>query len=870
MAYSRQLATVLLGVCACLPISLAATMISAEDRRIAQLSIAQAQDLCGNLEPLEVSDDAREALLAASGDNYALKAMRESKSADEFQTKLSENIDGSFVMGYVSPLVSAFLFVIGYLLCCGTSCCCRCCRKCRICARKHDPKRIFKLVAFVVLGCIVAGAFVAAVISRRGFQRASDGFKATSCTGSKLLNTTLNGVSDPYYMGVIPSMSTLDDLANSLNADSSFIVGLKNVIKDTAEIDHAVNLAAATFALARDMAAMDANVHPKKGGVDLLHESELLPKIKTASDAAITALKGGVATALQNARVEVESQLTGQPLANLQSTVTTALKPLNEMKDMFVKNFGWMVEGTTLQDFTGHLDKGGLGGTLTMVLGLLLIATVAAFALFFWTCREKNPSTDLYRPTTHRLACCSWHCGCCYMFVALFIGGFMTLLTVPMASVCMVLEDMSGALIDDISKSLEIKLEGDQGIILKDTIDKCFRNPNATANANMLDIIFTRDAATNKKETLRTSIVTNTKDAIGSKFDAITSNGGSKTLNDDKNMVELKNLFKDTSVSGMMRVPQSYNFASSPYADMAAATDLTKFSYSSASCSDFQVPASAGVAATVPGLTQFSSDLASGYGTTGTSSGCAQSVICKTGAAPACESANKFLKVKRDLRGPNIMMCITFQTATGFKCDVKNMVKSSSSSGSATYTNDCVMANGDIPTLKYACSIDEFTTMMKEFSTRLDKVLERLDTTVASSMDGINVKMKGLVDTNVLGRIDTFANGANCGFLGTAYQSFVESACYSGVLGFADISNSYVACGVLTFFLIILMFVVWRLAIDNYNSNEDQPPAGLQPVQPDAQPQAQPEEAQPEAQPAQTETQPTNEAESQDNGQVDI
>jgi hypothetical protein len=806
---------VLLGVSACLHTAEGAGLVTAEDLKVAALSRTQSQELCGGLEPLEIPENAKADLLAASGDNYALKAMRGSKDMTEFQEKLGSGIDGGFIVKRAGPLVSAFLFIVGYLLCCGTSCCCRCCRKCRVCDRRHDPKRIFKFIAFIVLAAILLGVFVAAVISRRGFQRGSDGFKATSCTGSKLLNTTLNGVPDPYYMGVLPSLTTLDDLVNTLNSDSTFIKDLNGVLSETAPIDQAVKLAAATLGLARDMVTLDANIHPKKAGVDLLHKCELCPILSAALDPAIAALENGVATQLQSARGEVQSQLTGSALTDLQSTVSSATAPLGEMKKMFVSSFGWMVESTTLQDFTAMLDSGGLAGTLVLVLLLLAIATVAFLALFFWTCREKN-SDDKYRPTAHRLACCTWHCGCCYMFLALFIGGLMSIITIPLASTCMIMDSVSGQMLDDISGALSLNTTGDQFSILKDTIDLCFRNPDASANPNMLDIIFQTNVTSGEKVTLRKSIVTNTKDAINGKFDAITasmSKGGGE-LNKDANMVKLKKMFTDTSISGTMRVPAGYDFASSPYANMASQSKLQPFYFSSASCSDFTPPETT---AAVPGLTKFTKTL--GDYATFSVPGCAKTVTCKAGAdAAACAAANDLMKVKQDLRGPKIMTCKTFKTTSGARCDVMNMVESLT--GSNDYSNDCLQANGKLQVEDYACSIDEFTTLMQQFNTRLDKVLARLDATAASSTTKINVDMKGLVGKQVIARIESFADGANCGFLSKAYQGFIDSACYAGVLGFAEVSYSYVACGVLTFILIILMFIVWRLSIDNYNSME--------------------------------------------------
>jgi len=45
----------------------------------------------------------------------------------------------------------------------------------------------------------------------------------------------------------------------------------------------------------------------------------------------------------------------------------------------------------------------------------------------------------------------------------------------------------------------------------------------------------------------------------------------------------------------------------------------------------------------------------------------------------------------------------------------------------------------------------------------------------------------------------------------------IDRLCYQGVVGLIEISQSYLACGVLSIILILLMYIVWRRSIDNYN-----------------------------------------------------
>lgn len=129
----------------------------------------------------------------------------------------------------------------------------------------------------------------------------------------------------------------------------------------------------------------------------------------------------------------------------------------------------------------------------------------------------------------------------------------------------------------------------------------------------------------------------------------------------------------------------------------------------------------------------------------------------------------------------------------------------------------------------YDCTLDEFTALVQGYDARIQKVFARLDKSASSTMNQITVDMKSLVDTQVIDKITEFADGVTCGFLGKSYRKFVRSACYAGGVGFIEIYQAYVASGVLTLVLVIIMYFVWRIAVDNYNTN-GQLPAGTSPA----------------------------------------
>jgi len=244
-------------------------------------------------------------------------------------------------------------------------------------------------------------------------------------------------------------------------------------------------------------------------------------------------------------------------------------------------------------------------------------------------------------------------------------------------------------------------------------------------------------------------------------------------------------------------------------------------------------------------VSSFAKYLAKDFGTNPnpviTAPGCAQQVVCKPTLSatvmPACVAANDFMQLKNDLRGAKTFKCSLFTDAAGAKCDIKDMTLLPS----GLYANDCTRTDGTLMDYTYDCTLDEFTVLVQGYDARIQKVFARLDKSAKSTMNQITVDMKSLVDTQVIDKISEFADGVTCGFLGKSYRKFVRSACYAGGVGFIEIYQAYVASGVLTLVLVIIMYFVWRIAVDNFNTN-GQGPAGASPAEAGETPQASPEE----------------------------
>ena len=54
------------------------------------------------------------------------------------------------------------------------------------------------------------------------------------------------------------------------------------------------------------------------------------------------------------------------------------------------------------------------------------------------------------------------------------------------------------------------------------------------------------------------------------------------------------------------------------------------------------------------------------------------------------------------------------------------------------------------------------------------------------------------------------------------YQDFVDGMCFRGVWGFTAIAASYLACAVLTVFLVVFVYLLWRFSLDSYEEDQRQ------------------------------------------------
>eukprot|EP00928_Gymnodinium_smaydae_P054033 TRINITY_DN37884_c0_g1_i1.p1 TRINITY_DN37884_c0_g1~~TRINITY_DN37884_c0_g1_i1.p1 ORF type:complete len:878 (+),score=170.69 TRINITY_DN37884_c0_g1_i1:175-2634(+) len=785
---------------------------------------------CKNNPTMDIDDKDRKGLksdlIDASGGNIIYKVLKESTSPDDMANVMAEKaLNAGFLIPKAGPLVTGFILLGIYSICCCWTAC-PCCKFCLCCRKKRKIHIVAKLIALGLVVGIILGLLISAMLSMRGFNAALSGFEVTNCAAAKVVDSAFNGQSSPLFVGLIPTLETFQDLRDNLDASSAFITSVKTTISKTAAITEAVTVASGTMKLLRDMMADPANKKPMSlTNKDLLHECQLCGHLESALTPAIQALDDGIGTALDGARTEVNKQLSGSQLDSLRDSMTTASEPIIQLKMSMKSAFGPFVTNDSIEGVQGVMSAWGVLASVALILFALLLSFCGGSAVAFWICLEKKKSEEggeaKYRSHTHRCACITWCGGCHYTIFAFIVGGIMIALAIPLASICLVMEDVNGQMLHDISRPLGLDLSTPSGAMMIDMVEQCFRNPDPSANPELLKLIKIETSPGNET-TMYQKIVGDTKDMIDSQFSKITdkmgSGMGSQKLNDDPNIIKLKDMLKNTRMSSMMLPTTDIATGSNAatYGAMAADNDLKPYFASSADCFDFTIPAGLPKAGdSIFGVTSFFNELKNfGVAQWPPRSTCARSVVCSdplgvTARGAACKSANALMDLKHDLRSQKIFKCRKFQHANGNTCDVKFMAKSFGS-----WTSDC-MVNGQVTQKTYACGLDEFTALVQDFETRFDKVFKRLDDSVVVVMDDISTGLRSSVNQYIINPITTVADGLTCGFLGAAYQSVLDGLCYGGVWGFRAMATSYVFCACMTLLLSILMYIVWRLALDN-------------------------------------------------------
>jgi hypothetical protein len=128
----------------------------------------------------------------------------------------------------------------------------------------------------------------------------------------------------------------------------------------------------------------------------------------------------------------------------------------------------------------------------------------------------------------------------------------------------------------------------------------------------------------------------------------------------------------------------------------------------------------------------------------------------------------------------------------------------------------------EVPLKSRTCSLPELITSFKDAGDTLQTAMSDMETAGNDFAPKIGVELRELIDAKMvkpfLAIID--AKTMNCGFLVTAWESFLDGACYNLGGALAYNATIFTRCAYCGFLLVFLIFGLWRYFIDMFDLNK--------------------------------------------------
>jgi len=188
----------------------------------------------------------------------------------------------------------------------------------------------------------------------------------------------------------------------------------------------------------------------------------------------------------------------------------------------------------------------------------------------------------------------------------------------------------------------------------------------------------------------------------------------------------------------------------------------------------------------------------------------------------ACRAGNAYVDLKHMMSNLTTFRCDLFEdpnSPNGPPCDPLTL-KERWKPGSSLWGCGRMLANGSLQLRRrpVTCNLTEFSAYVQAWGPRIVQAVEVLDETATRVISEVNTSLRSLVEEHLFAQVDTVLSGADCSFLATHWSELVQGLCFQSVRGFNEIGASYAVCALLALLMVLIMYIVWRCAIDNVNS----------------------------------------------------
>lgn len=797
---------------------------SQEDCEIAKDSQKINSEKCP---PEEADTSVRDKLEGAlHGENLLQKRLEESKDEKEFED--SWNGVESHFLGFsvMWPMVIVIgMFIWWFLGCCAMCPCCRCCRCCK--KERGEVNKIWKGVYFALLLACLIGIISGMSLATGGAKWISEGWDTIQCTLTTLVRTVVSGT-DPTW-----PTEKVNGLVDKLGAEEPFMVTTREILLRTEPVERAVKMLTGTLTLLDTVMSKPDNIRPKSNsGQDLNHICHLCQGVAGKISPVAESIDSSLGKALQDARGEVNEKLSGKELLDLQDTLRDGVDPMNEVRDDVMDGFIGkdMIKGggfKTVEDYLALISTVVL---LVSILALLpFVCGCCALGLTAFKPLHSNPrdNGNIYRSSPHRCACCSWCCGICFASLHLFLAFIFTAVTIPLSSVCIVLDDLKGDTFDKWAPAMGVDKEKQKPEDWQNTLNVVDACTNRNSDGRILNVLTVEDKKSDEgRITIRDKLIVETRDKIDEQFDKIKDKQTTETLLENQDFKEMFKLlempvdslisFDPARIGTLQTRPEYAGFVMKPDLGLKAfATSAGCDSYSVDKNGPMKDTAVGGQ--TVPGIQSLRDDLDK----EGLSpkycpgSGCTCSV--SGGNAAVETAANSILTTKNMLRSSRKFRCDLLVNDQGNSCDPKVFKRGG-------LMPDCVKTDkgGKMSTeiKPVDCSFTEFVQYVKDFKDRLEVAVSYLEDEAKELLPAISEDLKAHIDKELLDVMVDIADGVTCDPFKNVFHGSIDGICYHAVRGLIDIAEGLKVLGMFVVVLCCFMYFLWRRGYDNISERK--------------------------------------------------
>jgi len=774
-------------------------------------------DLAGDdvADPEEAKQNLVDAL---GGENPILDAMMDSEDNDEFGQKLGDNISSALMSSVLPFLLAGVCWTLLGCYCCTAIPCYKklpCCRPCKV---KQQHGVVCKVLAVVPVAFAFLMTIVGSATASGGSSTMIDGFNNMACESATLLDTTLVGQEGDYaFIGLLPALEIMRDVEGILEDNSQFMLSLDATLADTKIVSEAVEIATSaldTMSGVLSSTATSVQSTTQTGYTSTYRKCEYCTTLGDLLTSASSGLSSGIGQALANARNEVNDQLTPTKRAELRNTIRQSAQPMLELKKSFINSIGAFVQPDS--DPLAPV-KELLPLAVSLVFMGAFFVTFCGFCSTGWCVVRERTSSGKPSKGPHRIACCAWSLSFIFAIFCFILGGILSGVSIPLASICLIMDDVDGQMVRDIAPALELNITGESGESIIGLLDNCINPANKSLNANFLDLITIKNETDGTNETMRALMQTTVSAPINAVFEGITAtSSGGATLADSQAIVDLLAAIQANPIEKVIIVDGTQMGDDSQYQALStsANNDIKgALTATTMACADHTLSGN-----TLPGMSKFidafnnafssTSDAGATYCPAGSN---ADLMLRNCGGDAVCTAGNHFKTLFKHMIDANTWRCDVWQDEAGNECDVYDM--------STTTGSLCIHTDGTMSKYEKTCTFDEFKTYYAKNHQRIQKVFQYVDYAVAQKTSAITTNLKDLVYEFMIDPLFSMFDGLSCGFLPGFWQATVDSLCYQGVYGLRRIGQGYTLSAFFIMILGISMYILWRRTIDNVNAS---------------------------------------------------